>query len=101
MLEARNLPLSLWLAAIQHAAYLHNHSYTHVIANKTPYKHWFQQHPDVAHFCEFGIPVHVLQDGENQLKLEPKALTHTFVSFDDPFPSIHYYDACSHNIKTT
>ena len=27
--------------------------------------------------------------------------THTFVSFDDPFPSIRYYDACSHNIETT
>ena len=101
MLEARNLPLSLWLAAIQHAAYLRNRSYTCAIANKTPYERWFRQRPDVAHFREFGIPVHVLRDGENQSKLEPKALTHTFVGFDDPFPSIRYYDARSHNIKTT
>ena len=101
MLEAHNLPLSLWSAAIQHAAYLRNRSYTRAIANKTPYEHWFRQRPDVAHFHEFGIPVHVLRDGENQSKLEPKALTHTFVGFDDPFPSIRYYDARSHNIKTT
>jgi hypothetical protein len=101
MLEARNSPLSLWLAAIQHAAYLRNCSYTCAIANKTPYERWFRQRPDVAHFYEFGIPVHVLQDGENQSKIEPKALTHTFVSFDDPFPSIRYYNTHSHNIKTT
>ena len=41
MLEARNLPLSLWSAAIQHAAYLRNRSYTRAIANKTPYERWF------------------------------------------------------------
>ena len=101
MLEAHNLPLSLWSAAIQHATYLCNCSYTHAIANKTTYKCWFQQCRNVSHFCEFRIPVHILWDRENQLKLGPKALTHTFVSFDDPFPSIRYYDTHSHNIKTT
>lgn len=92
MLTARHLSTSLWSAGIQHAAYWYNHSYTHAIPNCTPYEHWFKERPDVAHLREFGKPVYVLCKGENQSKVQPKALKHTFISFEDPI---------SHQIKTS
>ena len=101
MLTARHLSTSLWSAGIQHAAYWYNHSYTHAIPNCTPYEHWFKERPDVAHLREFGKPVYVLCKGENQSKVQPKALKHTFISFEDPISSIRYYDAHSHQIKTS
>ncbi|KAF8731517.1 hypothetical protein AX14_004766 [Amanita brunnescens Koide BX004] len=101
MLTACHLPSSLWLAGIQHAAYLQNHSYTCAIPDCTPYKCWFKEWPDVTHLREFRTPVYVLREGENQSKVQPKALKHTFIGFDDPISSIRYYDACSHQIKTS
>jgi len=42
-----------------------------------------------------------LCEGENQSKVHPKALKHTFVGFEDAISSIRYYDARSHQIKTS
>jgi len=73
MLTASELPEFLWEAAVAHAAYLRNMSYTKPRANETPYQIWHGRKPDVSHLQEFGAPVWVLLQGQKvQRKMLPK-----------------------------
>jgi hypothetical protein len=64
ILITSKLPEFLWEPAVAHAAYVHNMFYTKYIPNATPYQFWHEQKPNVAHLCEFGVPVWVLQQGQ-------------------------------------
>ena len=65
MLTAHHLPEFLWEYAVPHAAYIHNRSYTRSLP-KTPYKIWSIKKPNVSCLREFGAPVWVLLQGQNQ-----------------------------------
>jgi len=73
MLTAHRLPEFLWEYAVLHAAYIRNRSYTRSLS-KTPYENWFIKKPNVSCLREFGAPVWVLLQGQNQQrKMLPKS----------------------------
>ena len=57
MLTAKKLPEFLWEAAVAHAAYLRNRSYSRAIGMITPYERNKLIKPDVSHLQEFGCVV--------------------------------------------
>jgi transposase InsO family protein len=94
MIAAKNLPEFLWEPAVKHAAYLRNLSYTKVIPNKTPYEIWNKNKPDVSHLREFGAPVWVLLQGQNETrKILPKSQRRAYVGYEDGSKSVLYYNA--------
>ena len=99
MLKARNVPKTLWPTAVSHAAYVRNRAYTRAIYSQTPYERWNNEKPNVTKLQEYGTPVEILREAENQSKLEPKTKTCTFLGFEDHIDAIRYYDAETHNIK--
>jgi hypothetical protein len=73
MLISAKLPEFLWEPAVQHAAYIQNHSYTSA-TNKTPYEVWHNSKLNVGHLREFSVPVWTLLQGQKtQRKLLPKS----------------------------
>ena len=52
MLISSELPEFLWEAAVAHAAYVRNMSYTKFIPDATPYELWHGEKPDVSHVAE-------------------------------------------------
>ena len=101
MLSARNVPEHLWTYAAAHAVYVRNRAYTATLPRNTPLERWCGERPNATHLYEFGAPIWVLREGENQSKLEVKALKHMFVGFVDEVKGIRYYDTRSHQVKTT
>ena len=74
MVNAQNVPEFLWEYAINHAAYIHNHSYTRMLQGEMPYELWHGLKPSIAHLQEFGTPIWVLLQGQaQQRKILPKS----------------------------
>ena len=99
MQEAKNLPESLWLTTIAHAAYLRNRAFTNALKTMTPYEHWHLKKPGVTHLREYGSPVIILIEGINVPKLNLKAQEHLFVGFDDETSSVKYFDRQTKQVK--
>jgi len=96
MLLASELPEFLWEAAVAHAAYLRNMSYTKPKAKGTPYQLWHGHKPNVSHLREFGTPIWVLLQGQKvQRKMLPKSLRQAYVSYDEGSKSVIYYNAAT------
>ena len=101
MIKAQNLPEFLWEPAIKHAAYLRNRSHSKSVP-KTPYEIWNKRKPNVSHLCEFGAPVWVLLQGQNEArKILPKSKRRAYVGYDDGSKSVLYYNAETRNILTS
>ena len=102
MLTASELPEFLWEAAVAHAAYLRNMSYTKPRANETPYQIWHSRKPNVLHLCEFGAPVWVLLQGQRiQRKMLPKSQQRAYVGYDEGSKSVLYYNTATQNVLTS
>jgi len=65
MICALKLPKFLWESAVAHAAYLHNRSYSRLVAYATPYQKWHNTKPDISHLREFGSNIWILSEGPN------------------------------------
>ena len=59
---ACEVPKFLWHEAINHAAYIHDRSFTRAIKGKTPDEGFTGQKPNVSHLQKFGSPVWVLNE---------------------------------------
>ena len=73
MLIAKNLLVFPWDEVIMHTPYLHNHTPTHALEGKTPYKAWTGKKPDVEHLREFRCDVWVFNKSKNQSMLSLKS----------------------------
>ena len=80
MLEAKNLPKTLWAEAVMTAAYVMNR-----VLNRgdsiTPYEGWFGKKPDVAHLRTFGSPAFALTPDEKRKKWDAKAEEKVLVGY--------------------
>ena len=89
MLRGQNVPEFLWEYAVAHAAYIHNHSYTKHLPEKTPYEAWYGKHPSIAHLREFGTPVWILLQGPSERpKMQPKSQRRIYVGYQDGSRSV-------------
>ena len=98
MLIDTNLPKFLWAEAILHATYIRNHAMMTTLTGKTPYEAMFNRKPDISHLQPFRNDVYILDESQNRSKLDPKAIKHTFVGYEDGPQAIQYYDANTHRI---
>jgi hypothetical protein len=93
MLTALHLPEFLWESAVNHAAYIHNQSYTKAIQNKTPYEGWHNKKLNVSYLREFRLLVWILLQGQHgQWKMLPKITQYYYVENEDNSQSIIYYN---------
>ena len=98
----RGVPEFLWEYAINHSSYLRNRAYTKSLKGQTPYEKWFKKKPNISHLREFGAPVWVLLQGQNEpRKMETKSRRRIFVGYDDGSKSINYYNAQTRKILTS
>ena len=59
MIHNAKLPLHFWAEAVNTAVYLHNHSPTATVKDKTPFECWFNGKPDMRVFgcvCYMHVP---------------------------------------------
>jgi hypothetical protein len=99
MINSHQLPQFLWEHAIAHAVYVRNRAFTKPLGNITPYQTWFNKRPNVSNLREFGTPVWVLLQGQNEPpKMQPKSRRRAYVGFDDGSNSVLYYNAETRNI---
>jgi len=99
MITALDLPEFLWEAAVAHAAYLRNMSYTKPRAKETPYQIWHDRKPNISHLRKFGAPVWVLLQGQRiQRKMLPKSQRRAYVGYDEGSKSVKYYNVATRNI---
>jgi len=102
MIAASKLPEFLWEPAVAHAAYVRNMSYTTSLMNSTPYQIWHGRRPNVSHLREFGVPVWVLNQGQNiQHKMLPKLQRRAYVGYDEGSKAIQYYNTATRNVLTS
>jgi hypothetical protein len=93
MLIGANLPLFLWLEAINYACYLKNILPTHALnANITPEEAFFGRKPNVANVHKFGAHIWVLCQGGTINKLESKAKKFCFVGLSDWLRGYWYWN---------
>ena len=64
MLTDADLSELYWFDALEYAAFIHNVTPTHVLANQTPEEAWSGNKPDVSHLRIFGCHafVHIPDD---------------------------------------
>ena len=102
MIFKLSLPLFLWKYAIQHATYIQNHLFTSALKEKTPYKAWTKEHPDISNFGEFGSPVWIKFQGAHKgSKLDRVSGKHYFVGFRTGCKGIKYYNPDTRKILTS
>lgn len=70
MLKAAGLPDSMWLEAVNTAAYLSNRVTCSLDQKKTPYEHWFGKKPELDHLRIFGCDAYVHVPKENRKKAD-------------------------------
>jgi hypothetical protein len=87
-----------WLAALLHAAYLHNrcvHSHTGI----TPFKGWWGVKPNLKYLKLFGAHVCVKQTGDQCSKLNKHDFAGLFLGYTSTDQNICYLDLNSGNTK--
>ena len=83
MLFHTKLPLSFWAEAVKCATYVRNRSPTTALPDKTPYKCWFGQKPDLSNLRVFGCISYVHVPNELRKKLHPKSVKCIFAGYPD------------------
>ena len=108
MLTAKGLPEFLWEPAVAHAAYLTNRAYSRTREDPTSYEKWNNTRPNVSNLREFGAPVWiVLQREEQKVRREllplAKGRGRAFVGYDETegSKSVQYYDADTKKVLTS
>ena len=81
MLLDANLPHKLWAEAMVTANYIRNRSPTTSKA-RTPWEHFFNEKPDVAHLRVFGSAAHVHVNKHQRRKLDAVSARGTFVGYE-------------------
>jgi hypothetical protein len=100
MFACDDVPKELWPEAMHHATYIWNRAYMKAVPDKTPYKKWSGNCPDMSFIQEFGCPVWILNQELNPSKLDPKVRKFTFVGYEEGPNAIRYYDAVKKNSKS-
>ena len=75
-----SLPKTLWGKALQHAIWLKNHTATHTLDGKTPFKALYGHSPDLLNQQLWGCPVWV--HSADGLKLDVRAQQAKWIGFD-------------------
>ena len=81
LIDAKNVPASLWHKAYKYAAYLINRS-PNINTGMTPYEKVFGKKPDCTPLAKFGAECEALNPHPTH-KLAPRTQSGTFVGFDD------------------
>lgn len=80
MIQARNLPLSLWVEAVNTAVYVLNRVLSRG-TDKTPFEIWTGKISNVSHLRVFGLDAFVHIDKQFRKKFEPKAIKMILVGY--------------------
>jgi hypothetical protein len=100
LLYGAALPAKYWLAALIHAAYVHNRR-VHSGLLSTPYEHWFDHHPCLRNLRVFGSRVCVKHTGTRRAKLDKHDFTGIFIGYTATDSNICYIDVNSGQVKTS
>jgi hypothetical protein len=81
LLQAANLPLSLWVLSSYATVYCRNRSPSSTLSDTTPYQAWYGVKPRHLHLRRFGCLAyaHILK--KDRAKFAPKASACTFVGY--------------------
>jgi hypothetical protein len=88
-----------WLAALLHAAYLHNRR-VHSRTGITPFEGWWGVKPNLKYLKLFGARVCIKQTGDQRSKLGKHDFTGLFLGYTSTYQNICYLDLDSGNTKT-
>ena len=92
MIHHAKLPLHFWAEAVNTAVYLHNRSPTAILKDKTPFKCWCNEKPDISNLRAFGCVCYMhVPDGKRQ-KLDPKSRKGIFVGYLEGKKGYNLYD---------
>ncbi len=98
LLYGLGLPVQYWLAALQHAVYLHN-KLVHTVMKRTPIEGFYGFKLDVGHLKLFGSRVCVKWSGNQSAKLDGKNYTGIFLGYTVTDNNILYLDVTSGIVK--
>ena len=73
ILKSRNIPIKLWVEAVNTTCYISNRVYLRPGTHKNPYKIWKGKKPNLKKFHEFGSPCYILNDREPGGKFDVKS----------------------------
>jgi hypothetical protein len=98
LLYGTALETKYWLAALLHAAYLHNRC-VHSCTGITPFEGWWGVKPNLKYLKLFGARVCVKQTGDQRSKLSKHDFTGLFLGYTSTDQNICYLDLNSGNTK--
>lgn len=98
LLQAKNLPNSLWGEAVATSIYLLNISPTRAVWNKTPFEVWSGKKPSVSHLKIFGCIAYTLISQQNRQKLDCKSEKCIFVGYSSQSKAYRLYNPTSGKI---
>lgn len=82
MLHPRDLPMFLWVEAVNTAVYVLNRTPSSQV-EKTPYEEWSGQKPTLGHVRAFGCTTYLVIPKELRKKLDPKSKKTILVGYDN------------------
>nr|GFA73035.1 retrovirus-related Pol polyprotein from transposon TNT 1-94 [Tanacetum cinerariifolium] len=94
-------PLFLWAEAVATACFTHNRSIIRLRHGKTPYELMHGKQPDLSYFHVFGALCYPTNDGENVVKLQPKADIGIFIGYAPIKKSFRIYNRRTRRIVET
>lgn len=92
MIQARNLPLSLWAEAVNTAVYVLNRALSSTSNGKTPYEIWTGKAPSVSHLRVFGSTAFVHIDKQFRKKFDSKAKKMILVGYQGDSTNYRLYN---------
>lgn len=101
MLQDANLPKKYWAEAMNTAAYIKNHTTSHVLENKTPIEIWSGKKPDVSHFKVFGSVAMAMVPKEKRRKFDAKSRELMFVGYCEDQKGYRLMDRKSNEITSS
>jgi Reverse transcriptase (RNA-dependent DNA polymerase)/gag-polypeptide of LTR copia-type/Integrase core domain/GAG-pre-integrase domain len=81
LLQAAQLPLSLWVLSSYATVYCRNRSPSSTLSDSTPYEAWYGAKPRHLHLRCFGCLAYAHIRMEDRTKFSPKAQAYTFVGY--------------------
>lgn len=99
MLLTSNLPREMWAEAVNCANYVLNRVPSKATPNKTPYEHWFNSKPNLAHLRVFGCDAYLHVPKEGRSKFESKSLKCCFVGYADTQKGFRLWDPVHRKVK--
>lgn len=98
MIQAKNLPLSLWAEAVGTAVYVLNRTVSSTSNGKTPYEIWMGRTPNLSHLRVFGSEAYMHINKQFRKKFDPKAAKLLMVRYQGDSTNYRLYDTSTRRV---